>query len=369
MKVLIAFDSFKGSLTSQRAGQLLEEGIKNTNPDIKCTVISVADGGEGSLEMIRNGKQIHTLTACDSLGKPIETYFLSLKDTAYIEMAVTSGFTLLKKEERSPLQTNTYGTGLQIREAIKKGFKRIILFAGGSATNDAGLGALQALGFKFYSESGAEVTARGESLQDIASFDSLNLENFPEIWIATDVTNPFYGPNGATYIYGPQKGATENMLTILENGIKNIASLFSDIDINNIPGSGAAGGLAGGFHLFLGAKIVSATDILFAEINLQEKVNDSDYVITGEGKLDSQSLNGKLVSKIIELNPQKKCIIVAGEIEANLQLGKAIYVSTLKTPAMSTEEAILNAENLMLKKGEEIGNFLKNKFAWKTNPA
>ena len=200
MKILIALDSFKGSLTSQRAGELLEEGIKNTNPDIKCTVISVADGGEGSLEMIKNGKQIHPLTASDSLGKPIETYFLSRNDTAYIEMAVTSGFTLLKKEERNPLKTNTYGTGLQIREAIKKGFKRIIIFAGGSATNDAGLGALQALGFKFYSKSGAEVTTKGETLQEISSFDFPNLENFPEIWIATDITNPFYGPTGATSI-------------------------------------------------------------------------------------------------------------------------------------------------------------------------
>lgn len=363
MKVLIAFDSFKGSLTSQRAGELLEEGIKNTNPDIKCTVISVADGGEGSLEMIKNGKEIHPLTASDSLGRPIETYFLSRNDTAYIEMAVTSGFTLLKKEERNPLKTNTYGTGLQVREAIKKGFKRIIIFAGGSATNDAGSGALQALGFKFYSRTGAEVTARGETLQKISSFDFPNLENFFEIWIATDVTNPFYGPNGATYIYGPQKGATENMLTILENGIRNIASLFPDIDINNIPGSGAAGGLAGGFHLFLGAKIVSATDILFAEINLQEKVNDADYVITGEGRLDSQSLNGKLVAKITGLSFQKKFIIVAGEIEEGLQLKKALRTYTLKTPEMSTEHAIRNAESLMLNKGKKIGDFLRNKFA------
>jgi glycerate kinase len=362
MKILIAFDSFKGSLTSKRAGELLEEGLISTNPDIICQVVSVADGGEGSLEMIKNEKQIHFFTAKNPLGREIKAYFLYQNDIAYLEMAITSGITLLNKQEKNPLKTNTYGLGQQISEAIKMGFKKIILFAGGSATNDAGLGALQALGFKFYSKNKTEITPNGETLQDIASFKAPNLENIPEIWVATDVTNPFYGPNGATYIYAPQKGATENMLIILENGIKNIVSLFPDIDINTIPGSGAAGGLAGGLHLFLGAKIVSATDILFDATNLHQKVNDAELVITGEGRLDSQSLNGKLISKITDLSPQRKFIIVAGEMEEGLQFEKALRIYTLKTPEMSTEEAMQNAESLILHKGKEIGDFLKNKF-------
>lgn len=362
MKILIAFDSFKGSLSSQRAGELLEEGLKNTNPDSISSVISVADGGEGSLEMIKENKQKHSFNASDPLGRPIKAYFLSHESTAYIEMAVTSGITLLQEEERNPLKANTFGLGEQILKAIESGFKRIIIFAGGSTTNDAGLGALKALGFSFYSKDKTEILPRGENLHLITSFNAPESKNSPEIWIATDVTNPLYGPNGATFVYGPQKGASPEMLSLLESGIKNIASLFTDIDINNIPGSGAAGGLAGGLHLFLGTKIVSATDILFADIDLKEKVDKSDLVITGEGRLDSQSLNGKLVSKITDLCQSKKCIIIAGEVEENLFIKNALHISALKTPEMSTEEAILNAENLMRKKGEEIGNFLKNKF-------
>jgi glycerate kinase len=362
MNILIAFDSFKGSLSSRRAGELLEEGLKSTYADATCQVIAVADGGEGSLEMIKTNKQVHSFIAQDPINRPREAYFLYSNDTAYIEMAITSGLTLLKKEERDPLITNTNGLGQQIKEVVNLKRKKIIVFAGGSATNDAGLGALQALGFKFYTKNKEEIDPWGVNMQFIHTFDYPNLEALPEICVATDVTNPLYGPNGATHIYGPQKGATQEDLAVLEKGIKHISSLFPAIDINTIAGSGAAGGLAGGFHLFLKSKIVSATDILFNEINLNQKVQDADIVITGEGKLDSQSLNGKLVSKITDLSNQKKFIILAGEIQEGIQFKNVIHISSLKTEGMSTEEAMQNAEALMVKKGKEIGLFLKNKF-------
>lgn len=361
MKIVIVLDSFKGSLSSLEAGELLKESLSELEADIE--VISVADGGEGSLEMIKENKLKVTEKAFDPLGRKIDSYFLTDGTTAYLEMATTCGLTLLSKNERNPLKTSTVGLGEQMLLAIEKGFKQIIIFVGGSGTNDAGLGALSVLGFKFYNKNNQEISPiAGGDLINVKHFQYPKDLCFPEILVATDVTNPLYGSNGATYVYGSQKGASGKDLEILEEGIINISKLFPDVDINQVKGSGAAGGLAGGFHLFLKAVISPATDILFEQINLKQKIKSADLVITGEGKLDTQSLNGKLVSKILDLSNDTKFIILAGQAEEDLTLKNILKVFTLKTTKMSTEYAMENAKELISQKGKEIAKFIRKNY-------
>lgn len=362
MKILVALDSFKGTLSSKIAGECLVKGILARNPTFQTEVISVADGGEGSLEMLAAGKTKHRFTAKDPLGRKISGYYLSHHDTAYLEMAMTSGLTRLKKEEYNPLLTSTYGLGENIKKAAKKGFRRIIIFAGGSATNDAGLGALNALGFAFFSKSGQEIIPNGGNLKQIASFRKPAGLRLPEITVATDVTNPFYGRNGATHIYAAQKGATPAMRKTLEAGIKNIASLFPGIPVNSLEGSGAAGGLAGGFHLFLGTSIIPATPLLFEATGLEKKVSRADIVVTGEGHIDRQTRHGKLVSKILALSTEKKFILVAGQMTRKLRFPGILQRFLLTDGGVSPEEAMLNARRLMVSKGKKLAKFLENKF-------
>lgn len=362
MKILIILDSFKGTLSSKLAGECLAKGIRSQNPALQTEVIAVADGGEGSLEMLAPGKTKHRFTAKGPLGRELRGYYLSRHDTAYLEMAVTSGLTLLKEEEYNPLLTSTYGLGQCIKKVARKGFGRIIIFAGGSATNDAGIGALNALGFTFFSKRGAEVIPAGGNLKHIHSFTRPAGLILPKITVATDVTNPFYGKNGATHVYAAQKGATPAMRKTLEAGIRNIASLFPGIPVNQVQGSGAAGGLAGGLHLFLGAEIVAATSLLFQEADLEKKVVRADIVVTGEGRIDHQTRHGKLVSKILALSPEKKFILVAGRIEQELRSPAILRQFSLTEDGITPEEAMRNARKLMVRKGKELAKFLENKF-------
>lgn len=359
MKILLALDSFKGSLSSKLAGECLAKGIRAQNTAFSTEVLTVADGGEGSLEMLAAGKTEHRFTAAGPLGRKVQGYYLSHGTTAYLEMAVTCGLTLLKKEEYNPLLTSTYGLGQNLRKAA--GFRRVIIFAGGSATHDAGLGALHALGFRFLNKNGREIIPAGGNLKDIRSFQRPENLNLPEIWVATDVSNPFYGKKGTT-VYAAQKGATPAMRKTLEAGIKNIASLFPDVPVQEIPGAGAAGGLAGGFHLFLGARIVPATTLLFEEAGLAARVSRADIVVTGEGRIDAQTLHGKLVSRILALSPEKKFILVAGRIERELRSPAVLEQFSLTAGGMPAEEAMRQARRLMVKQGRELAKFLENKF-------
>ncbi len=365
MKILIVPDSFKGTLSSKLAGECLARGIRSQNPALQTEVIAVADGGEGSLEMLATGKTKHRFTAQDPLGREVRGYYLSRHHTAYLEMAMTSGLTLLKEEEYNPLLTSTWGLGQSIKKAAGEGFRRIIIFAGGSATNDAGLGALNALGFTFFAKSDREIVPAGGNLKHIHSFTRPGGQALPEIIVATDVTNPFYGKNGATHVYAAQKGATPAMRKTLEAGIRNIAALFPDIPINQVQGSGAAGGLAGGLRLFLGAEIVSATSLLFQETGLEKKIAGADIVVTGEGRIDHQTLHGKLVSKILALSQERKFILVAGRIEQELRSPAILHQFSLTADGITPEEAMRNARKLMIRKGEELAKFLENKFGEK----
>lgn len=359
MKIVIAVDSFKGSLSSLEAGIIIEKGIRKIIPEALMEVISVADGGEGSLDMIRDGMDKHFVKVSDPLGREINTWFLSEGTTAYLEMAQSSGLTLLDPAERNPITTNTFGLGQQISEALRLSLEKIVIFAGGSATNDAGLGALSALGFTFYDQKDVVFHPVGGSLKDIIRFEAPKKPIQAEFIVATDVDNPFYGPSGAVYVYADQKGAEPDSLPILEAGIKNIASLFPDKNIQAVPGAGAAGGLAGGLHLFLDAKVMSASDILFDKIKLEDKINQSDVVITGEGRIDSQSMSGKLISRILDFDAPT--ILIAGEITEPVKRENVLLQTALKSPGMSTEESMTEAKDLLMEKAKEIAAFIQSK--------
>jgi glycerate kinase len=348
MKILIAFDSFKGSLDSAQAGNILAE-VFSTYP---TEVLTVADGGEGSLQVLDLPSR--PFTAVDPWGVPLKAYYKYQGDTAYFELALTCGLTLIQK--RNPLLTHTEGLGMGLRQAIVDGCKRIVIFAGGSATHDAGTGALYALGFRYFDTHGKPLRPRGENLGQIIDFIPPALTQGIHFTIATDVTNPFTGPQGATYTYAPQKGATPEDLPQLEAGLVHLENCFTKRPLP--PGSGAAGGLAGGFHMFLGADILPATDLLLLDV--KEKVEKADVVITGEGSIDEQTLSGKLVSKILEMSKDKKFALLAGQLKTPLYQPQILWQEGLTDEKIDTEYAMKNAALLLKSKGEKLREFLEN---------
>jgi glycerate kinase len=347
MKFVFALDSFKGSLSSFQAGTLLATYF----PARDTEIISVADGGEGSLEMLHLPK-IYFDTV-DPLGRIIRTYFKVQDQTAYFELALCCGLNLLSASERNPLKTSTYGLGLGMKFALSKGYKDFIIFVGGSATNDAGLGALSALGFEFYDKNGKVKKVCGDKLKDIHSYKKVNLEI--NIQIATDVNNPLIGPNGATYTYAPQKGATPAQLPLLEEGMKNLMAFFPDVDLP--PGAGAAGGIGAGFKYFLNAKICPAADLLLE--NLRPKLKSADLIISGEGQIDLQTRHGKLIQKLMNIVPDKKFALVAGHISHPLESEQIIYQSSLTNSNISIQQAINQAPHLMKEKGKDLWDFVQ----------
>ena len=301
MKILIASDSFKGSLSSQKVGDAISKGLKVREPSLEIEVVAVADGGEGSLEAINtyiNGEEIRQFVK-DPFWRTIAASYLRIGTTGYIEMAAASGLHLLKAGQRNPEYTTTYGTGQQIKHAVKNGCKEVYLFVGGTATNDGGIGMGQTLGYQFLDENDEAVMTIGEGLNQIRKIirpeDKLDFK----LKIVCDVTNPMFGPNGAAHVFAAQKGADEEGINRLDEGLKNLSDVIKrDLgrDVSSISGGGAAGGAAAGMLAFFDAEILPGTETIFELINLKEKILQADIVITGEGKLDTQTLSGKLIS-------------------------------------------------------------------------
>ncbi|MBK9511181.1 MAG: glycerate kinase [Cytophagaceae bacterium] len=369
MKILIAPDSFKGSLRAGKVADAISKGILSKNPDAIIEKVPLADGGEGTLEAIlsSNSEDLQIISGKYSgpLSAETEAFFLFNKKEkiALIEMAQTAGLELLKPEERNPLIATTMGVGQQIKQAIEVGAKKIILFVGGSATNDAGIGMASELGWVFRDEYGDFVEPFAENLEKInhLSPPEINILEGIEVKIATDVTNPFYGENGAAKVFGKQKGAFEYEIKLLDDGLKNFAKIVEiefGLNLQNIPGSGSAGGLAGGGMVFLNGKIVSGTGLIFNYCNLEEKIKNADWVISGEGKIDSQTFVGKLVSAVLNLckKHNKKVILVAGKADANISELKNENIVHLYqlTENYTPEYAIENAEELLEVIGEKI---------------
>ena len=312
MKVAIAIDSFKGSLSSVAAGNAAAEGVRRVFPDAVCEVRPLADGGEGTVDALVAGLggELKSVTVTGPAGKPtVAKYGLLPEGVAVMEMAQAAGLTLVSETERNPLDTTTYGVGEMILDAIRQGAKTFVIGIGGSATNDGGAGMLQALGFRLLDAVGNDIPRGGAGLAKIAKIDSSDLKfqiSGFRFRIACDVTNPLCGPNGASAVFGPQKGATPEMVATLDAALANFARVASNAsrssdssgagipsDTNESPGAGAAGGLGFAFKAFLGAELVPGVDLILGETRLEDFVKDADIVITGEGRLDGQTVMGK----------------------------------------------------------------------------
>lgn len=303
MKVTIAIDSLKGSLSSLEAGRAIEAGIKNAYEDAEVCVRPLADGGEGTVEALTCGMggTLETISVTGPLGTKVDCQYGILNDgvTAIMEMSAAAGITLVTAEERNPLKTTTYGVGEMIVDAIKKGCRRFIVGIGGSATNDGGVGMLQALGYDFLDADGNAIPFGAGGLEKLAKISAEHV--IPELSectfkIACDVTNPLCGPLGASAIYGPQKGATPDMIRDMDDWLAKYAELAKTVNPKadaEIPGTGAAGGLGFAFSVFTNAVLESGISIVLEETRLEDYVKDADIVITGEGRLDGQTVMGK----------------------------------------------------------------------------
>jgi glycerate kinase len=324
MKFLLAPDKFKGSIDSISLCKLIGQEILTAYPDAEVLSFPLSDGGDGFEKLVQhyfNTEPIVALTI-DPLGRSItaQYQYSSSSNTAFIEMAAASGMALLKKSELNPMRTTTYGTGLLIRDAIKRGAQHILLGIGGSATNDGGIGMADALGYMFLDKNGDPLDPCGDSLSlihEIIMPESDILEDI-QFTVACDVRNPFCGLEGAAHIYAAQKGASKEQINELDEGLKHLDSMFMkyfDRSVIDLPGAGAAGGLGGGCDVFLGARLLPGVDYLSESIGLEQHIKEADIIITGEGSIDEQSMQGKVVGYVAGLAGRsgKRIRIVCGE--------------------------------------------------------
>lgn len=332
MKVVAAIDSLKGSLSSMEAGFAVKAGILKAHPDAEVIVKPLADGGEGTTDALiegMGGERI-LLTVTGPLGNQVQAYYGYLKETntAIIEMAAAAGITLISKTERNPREATTFGVGEMILDALKRGCRNFIIGIGGSATNDGGIGMLQALGFSFLDKHNKEVERGAKVLNRI---QSISVENVcPELkechfQIACDVTNPLCGEHGATYIYGPQKGVTTDMSESLDAAMAHYARITADTfgsDHQYTEGAGAAGGLGFAFLSFLHAELTPGIDLILSATNLENTLRDADFVVTGEGRLDHQTAMGKAPVGVAKLAKKHgvKVIAFAGSVTQDARL-------------------------------------------------
>ena len=353
-KIIIASDSFKGCLSSLDVARAAEAGIRKVLPECEVVGIPVADGGEGTTEALvaaMNGRFV-SCEVHDPLMNLITVEYGILGDgiTAVIEMASASGLTLVPPHKRNPMLTTTYGTGELIKDALQRGCRRFLVGIGGSATNDAGTGMLQALGFRFIDKNGKELGKGGQILEQITQIDSANI--MPELaeavfTIACDVNNPFSGENGAAFIYARQKGADDEMIRRLDKGLKHFANIIHTTigkDIDAVPGAGAAGGLGGGFLAFLPATLKRGIHMVLEALDFDNRIKNANLIITGEGKLDRQTGMGKTPAGILEAGKRQQIPVVAiggavEETEALLQQGFLAVLSIQPGP-VTLEQAM-----------------------------
>lgn len=343
---VLAPDSFKGSMTARQVCDAMERGIKKVYPDSECIKVPMADGGEGTVQSLvdATGGKLYEAWVSNPMGKPVLAQYgiLGDGDTAVIEMAAASGLNLIEEKDRNPLVTTTYGVGELMLAALEKKVKRIILGIGGSATNDGGAGFAQALGVHLYDEKGKEVAQGGAALKNLCRIDISSIDkrlNNVTIEAASDVTNPLCGVNGASYVYGPQKGATREMVAQLDEALSHYADVIKSglgKDVKDIPGAGAAGGLGAGLLAFTNTRLRSGIDIVIEYTGLRDAVRKADIVFTGEGKIDSQTKNGKTPYGVAMLAKaeRKKVVAIAGKIEKGVDdLYSQVFDSILSISA------------------------------------
>lgn len=365
MKILICPDKFKGSLTATEVCQALAKGLHQGYAEVEVIQCPLADGGDGSLDVLARYLNLETvmLEASDPLGRVIQAEYRYSKGTAYVELAAASGLVLLTPQERNCMVTTSYGTGQLIADAIKRGANEIFLFIGGSATNDGGIGIAEALGYRFYDGDGNRLHPIGQNLVLIDRIENkelvFSLEKI-KFNVVCDVDNPLYGTNGAAYVYGPQKGATPEEVSWLDQGLRNLAQSLKKkgyADISHLPGAGAAGGIGGGMVAFFNAQIRSGTSIFLEISNLEAHIQHADLIITGEGRMDEQTVQGKLISGVCKLAHQlgKPVIGVCGASQPGI--GEALgmqRVYTVLERAASVSEAMELAAEKLIEIGKEI---------------
>ncbi len=308
LKIVVAPDSFKGSISARDLCTAMRKGIHRVDPAIEIIELPLADGGEGTMENMVFSTQgvVHQYVVSDPLGRPVKASFGILGDqqTVVIEMAQASGLPLLAEYERNPLVATSYGTGELIRHALDRGYRQMIIGLGGSATNDGGTGMLKALGARFYDREGALLPDGGGALDRLDSIDLSELD--PRLQechftIASDVTNPLCGPQGASAVFGPQKGATPQMVEHLDKGLNRFAEIMANqqgVDVRNTPGSGAAGGMGAVFLGLLHAAFKPGIEIVMEAIHFDRHIQQASLIITGEGRLDGQTLSGKVIAGV-----------------------------------------------------------------------
>jgi glycerate kinase len=375
MRILVAPQEFKGSLTAREAAEAIAEGLRRAMPEAELELLPVADGGPGTLDALvdATGGTCLESTVQDSLGRPVRARWGALggsEHVAVIEMAAASGLTLLTPSERDPYHASTYGTGELLRAALQADHRRIIVGVGGSATNDGGAGAAQALGARLLDENERELPPGGAALARLDRIDVSRMEPAladAEITVATDVTNPLCGPEGASLIYGAQKGASEAGARDLDAALAHFSDVIRrdlGIDISNVVGGGAAGGLAAGLVAFCGARIRPGFDVVAEAVGLADRVAQTDAVVTGEGRLDRQTAFGKTTAGVSRLARAagKPVIAIAGSVEGGA--GDAFdAVFTLTPLVASQEEAIRRARELLEQVAERTARWLAGRLA------
>jgi len=369
MKIVIAPDSFKGSLSAKEVADAIEKGINKLNKNITVQKIPMADGGEGTVQALVDGTggKIISTRVFDPLMREINSFYGILGDnkTAVIEMSAASGLPLISMEERNPLLTTTFGTGQLFLHALEQGCRNFIIGIGGSATNDGGFGMMKALGVKLLDINGEDIGLGGGALERLSFIDISNLDpRIKEciITVACDVDNPLCGIRGASNVFGPQKGATPEMIVTLDKNLKLYSEIIEDqlgVSIINTPGSGAAGGLGGGLLAFLNAKLKSGIDIVIETTNLEAYIKNADLIITGEGSIDYQTQFGKTPFGVAKLGEKYNIpvIALAGSIGkgADVLYNKGFHsIFSIVNKPMTLEEAIKDGAFLLEDAAERV---------------
>ena len=373
MKILIAVDSFKGSLSSYKAGEAISLGVKRVFPEASTEIITIADGGEGTVEAIIMAEKgrIWTTPTTSPIGETVDSIIGQLPNgTVVLEMASASGLPLVPKDKRNPLLTTTFGTGELIRKSLDLGAREIVIGIGGSATNDGGAGMAKALGVKFLAPDGFEIEQGGGSLGSIETIDISGVDprlNNTKITVMCDVNNPLCGPNGASAVYGPQKGATLQMVELLDHNLFHYAKKINEqlnIDILNVPGAGAAGGLGAGLMAFTGAELKTGIEVILNTVRFDERLKEVDIVVTGEGQLDGQSIHGKVPvgvgSRAKKLH--KPVLAIVGSIGHGTELLYKTGLDALQTIVngpISLEESMEKAFELTVEATERAFRLIK----------
>jgi len=351
-RIVVASDSFKGSLTSLQVAGALEQGIHDVFPSCEVVKVNVADGGEGTMDALADalGGRTVSVPVHDPLCRPVTARYVIVDggQTAVIEMSVASGLTLLKPDERNPMNTSTFGTGELVADALLRGCRRFLIGIGGSATNDAGMGMLSALGVRFLDQDGKMLEGIGRNMAEVADIDLSGMVSEiydSEFIVACDVASPFCGPDGAAYVFAPQKGADHQMVESLDRGMSHLVEVIFRVtgrDIADVPGAGAAGGLGGAFLAFMGARLERGVDMVLDALGFDSIIEGADLVITGEGRIDAQTMTGKTPYGVLQraLAHRVPAVAVGGSVD----LGNDGYIKGFEHIVQATPEGMALSE-------------------------